>query len=100
MVRDPAALAAAVTDEGVPERYEDRPPVGRSELRDELTDAVERIDANLSEFYDQFPAPSSDNLVYPATDNMGRWTTSFWTGQCWLAHEVTGDGRFRDAAET
>ncbi len=31
---------------------------------------------------------------------MGGWTTSFWTGQCWLAADVTGDDRFRDAADT
>ena len=100
MAREPAAVTTAVTDEGVPERYGNRATGSESDLRDALSIAVDRIDDNIDEFYDQFPAASSTDLVYPPVDNMGGWTTGFWTGQCWLAYEVTGENRFRDAAET
>jgi len=100
MARSPEALATAVSEQGVPERYATPPTANHDLLAEALNDAVERIDANLEDFYDRFPEPSSDDLVYGSTDNAGGWTTSFWTGLCWLAYEVTGAGRFRDAAET
>ncbi|WP_415383331.1 glycoside hydrolase family 88 protein [Halosimplex sp. TS25] len=100
MPRAPSALAGVVTDEGVPERYMERAAVDRSDLQTRLSDATDRIDENVDQFYDRFPGPSSDDLVYQPTDNTDGWTASFWTGQCWLAHEVTGRERFRDAAET
>lgn len=102
MMREPTALADAVSDPGVPDRYDERRSSADADatLQDALSDAIERIDATLATFYDRFPTASSDDLVYPATDNMDGWTASFWTGQCWLASELTGDDRFRDAAET
>ena len=100
MPRHPAALADAVADEGVPDRYTERPPVARSGLERALLDAIDRIDDNVDEFYDRFPAASSDDLVYSSINGMDGWTASFWTGQCWLAYEVTGESRFREAAET
>ncbi|WP_435101488.1 glycoside hydrolase family 88 protein [Halarchaeum sp. P4] len=100
MPRSPAALSAGATDHGLPDRYRTRPDVTRDDLERALADAIDRIDENLDEFYDRFPTASSDDLVYGATANMDGWTTSFWTGLCWLAHEVTGAERFRDAAET
>ena len=76
MSRAPSVLAATVTDEGVPERYVKRPATDRSELQTRLSDAVDRIDDNVDQFYDQFPGPSSEGLVYQSTDNMTGWTTS------------------------
>ncbi|GGL21740.1 glycosyl hydrolase [Halarchaeum grantii] len=99
MPRAPEALAAAVTDRGVPDRYAAPATPAHDRLADALADAIERIDAALETFYDRFPTPSSDDLAYGTTDNMDGWTTSFWTGLCWLAYEVTGAARFRDAAE-
>lgn len=99
MARTPTAVVTEIADQGQPNRYSERSPVERDELDRALADAIDRIDANLDAFYDRFPEPSSDDLVYAATDNMDGWTTSFWTGLCWLAYEVTGAHRFRDAAE-
>ena len=42
MPRHPAALADAVADEGVPDRYTERPPVARSGLERALLDAIDR----------------------------------------------------------
>jgi unsaturated chondroitin disaccharide hydrolase len=100
MPRAPSVLAATVTDEGVPERYKEHRATDQSERKARLSDAVDRIDDNIDQFYDRFRGPSSEGLVYQPTDNADGWTASFWTGQCWLAYEVTGQERFRDAAQT
>jgi len=100
MSRSPEALQQAVTDTGLPDRYMSPPAVDRTDLELALSNAIDKIDENLDEFYDRFPTASSENLVYSSTNNMSGWTASFWTGLCWLAYEVTGHARFRDAAET
>jgi rhamnogalacturonyl hydrolase YesR len=57
-----------------------------------------RIDQNLALFTDKFPAPSSVGGLYAPIDNI-EWTNGFWTGMLWLAYEVTGEARYRDAAQ-
>jgi unsaturated chondroitin disaccharide hydrolase len=58
--------------------------------------ALEAVDRNLAHFGDAFPMPSSQGGVYPALDNT-EWTNGFWTGMLWLAYELTGAARYRDA---
>jgi unsaturated chondroitin disaccharide hydrolase len=60
--------------------------------------ALAAVDRNLAHFGDQFPEPSSRGGVYPAMANT-EWTNGFWTGQLWLAYELSGAERFRVAAE-
>ncbi|MFV3126472.1 glycoside hydrolase family 88 protein [Niveispirillum sp. KHB5.9] len=64
-----------------------------------IANVLARIDRTLPDFTDQFPAPSSEGLVYPAIGNI-EWTNGFWTGMLWLAYELTGEARYRAAAET
>ncbi|WP_114194741.1 glycoside hydrolase family 88 protein [Edaphovirga cremea] len=77
-------------------------PIDRIRLREELLSARQRVtqslDRNLADFGDKFPAETCVNGYYPLTDNV-EWTTSFWTGQLWLAWEMTGDEKYRLAAE-
>jgi len=63
-----------------------------------IQDALAAVDRNLAHFGGQFPAPSSTASVYPAMDN-SEWTNGFWTGMLWLAYELSGAQRYRDAAE-
>lgn len=56
------------------------------------------IDRNLAEFGDAFPGETCVNGFYPLTDNV-EWTSSFWTGQLWLAWEMTGEDKYRLAAQ-
>ena len=67
-----------------------------------LDKAIERalasIDRNLAHFGDAFPAPSSVGGVYPAIGNI-EWTNGFWTGMLWLAYELSGEARYREAGE-
>ena len=59
--------------------------------------ALDGVDRNLAHFGDAFPMPSSQGGVYQAMDNT-EWTNGFWTGMLWLAYELTGAARYRDAA--
>ena len=75
----------------------DRSEVDRSELESAVAFVLERIDGNLDRFADRFPSPSSDELCYAPTENVG-WTSGFWTGMLWLAYAVTGDETYADVA--
>ena len=59
---------------------------------------LELISRHLTEFGEKFPAETCVNGYYPLTDNV-EWTTSFWTGQLWLAWEMSGEAKYRELAE-
>ncbi|MCW2479325.1 glycoside hydrolase family 88 protein [Candidatus Symbiopectobacterium sp. NZEC135] len=77
-------------------------PHDSRQFYDELISAREHvlklISRNLTDFGDRFPAETCVNGYYPLTENV-EWTTSFWTGQLWLAWEMSGDDRYRAMAE-
>lgn len=68
--------------------------------------ALATIASNIPQFAGRFPHHNTTNLRYPlksaeAGEPVGgntSWTTGFWTGQLWLAHDLTSDERFADAA--
>nr|WP_249292418.1 glycoside hydrolase family 88 protein [Metabacillus flavus] len=70
--------------------------------------ALEKISANLEPFTYIFPDDTTIEGLYYARkpEKTGQtrggnhgWTTSFWTGMIWLAYEITGDKKYRKAAE-
>ncbi|ATA23855.1 glucuronyl hydrolase [Brenneria goodwinii] len=71
-------------------------------LQNDLTRARERvlsiIDRNMRNFGERFPGEAGVNGYYPLTENV-EWTTSFWSGQLWLAWEMTGDEKYRHLAQ-
>ncbi|MFC4072918.1 glycoside hydrolase family 88 protein [Actinoplanes subglobosus] len=63
-----------------------------------VTAALRTIDANIAEFGDRYPDDTTvDDRYRPRPANTG-WTTSFWPGMLWLAHDLTGDETYREAA--
>ncbi|WP_320122809.1 glycoside hydrolase family 88 protein [uncultured Sphaerochaeta sp.] len=62
------------------------------------TYAIEKVRDNISNFSDGYPAPSSNNNVYPKIANI-EWTSSFWNGMLWLSYLHTRDEVFRHAGE-
>lgn len=72
--------------------------IGREFCIGQIAFILDKIDKNLEQFSDKFPAPASKGNIYPAIENTD-WTSSFWTGMLWLAYEVTGDVKYRKAAE-
>lgn len=77
---------------------------GATELTEEklsiaLAEAVKKIDKGIADFADSFPSEASVNNVYTKVDNTGGWGQGFWTGILWIAYELTGDEKYRRAAE-
>ncbi|MGK0703826.1 glycoside hydrolase family 88 protein [Yokenella regensburgei] len=76
--------------------------VDRHALKQRLDTALNRVtrqlDKNIAAFGAKFPGEACENGVWPRTENV-EWTTSFWTGQLWLAWEMTGEEKYREAAE-
>ncbi len=68
-------------------------------LQGAIEQALAAVDRNLEHFGTDFPAPSSEQSVYPTIGNV-EWTNGFWTGMLWLAYELTGAPRYRSAAES
>jgi unsaturated chondroitin disaccharide hydrolase len=68
--------------------------------------AIRTVDANIAAFGDRYPADTTIANRYrlrpptsgqPEGANVG-WTTSFWPGMLWLAHDLTGEERYLRAA--
>jgi len=58
---------------------------------------LSKIDSNLENFTDRFPAEQSIEYVYPAKECVS-WTEGFWTGMLWLAYEITKDEKYEKIA--
>lgn len=93
-------MIVRVIDEGIKskERFENIPTLSKAEIKAALEYVISKIEGNLVEFTNAFPPPASTGNVYTPGENTG-WTTSFWTGMIWMAYEITGDDKFRKAAE-
>ncbi len=76
--------------------------IDRAALKHQLQQAqncvLQKLSHNLHAFGDKFPAETCEKGRYKLTENV-EWTTSFWTGQLWLAWELSGREEFRLAAE-
>lgn len=82
-----------------------RPGFDAGETAAALAAALRTVEANIATFGDRYPADTTSGNRYPVRPaaiglpegaNVG-WTTSFWAGVIWLAHELTGDELFRKA---
>ncbi|WIM98531.1 glycoside hydrolase family 88 protein [Actinoplanes oblitus] len=63
-----------------------------------VTAALSIIDGNLREFGDAYPADTTRHDRYPMRAGNVGWTTSFWPGMLWLAYDLTGAEKYREAA--
>ncbi|SDT28720.1 glycoside hydrolase family 88 protein [Actinoplanes derwentensis] len=63
-----------------------------------VTAALRTIDANIEAFGERYPADTTtDDRYSPRPANTG-WTTSFWPGMLWVAHDLSGEEQHRKAA--
>lgn len=81
-----------------PERFTSKGALTPELLASAKKMALIKLDAGLTCFKEQFPAPSSEHGIYPKIGNV-EWTNGFWTGQLWLAYELSGEPRYLDAAQ-
>jgi unsaturated chondroitin disaccharide hydrolase len=91
-----AAIIEPVSSAALPAHWSGTPD--QSIIGLAIDRALAGVDRNLEHFGDAFPMPSSVNGVYTAMGNT-EWTNGFWTGMLWLAYELTGAARYREAAE-
>jgi len=74
------------------------PEFGTREAEAAITRAVATVRSNLGTFSPGlYPPPNSQGQKYSPMPNT-EWTSSFWTGQLWLAYELSGDDRFKEEA--
>lgn len=59
---------------------------------------IKQIDRLLEDFAESYPDSQSQNYVYPH-GNGESWTEGFWPGMLNLAFELTGDEKYKAAAE-
>ena len=71
-----------------------------------VDNALRTVTANIAAFGDRYPADTTEGEAYPRRpaqagqpegSNVG-WTTSFWPGMLWLAHDLTDDKQYLTAA--
>ncbi len=85
-------------------RLEDLPlkayePLSGVELDAAIAHGVRQTKSCLPEFAHAFKySHSVDDFYTPPSDNV-EWTTGFWTGELWLAYELSQDPAFSDAAQ-
>lgn len=89
-----------VKNEGIKDsnKFLQQPGLTMEACQEAIAYILKKIDQNLETFTYKYPAPASENNVYPAIDNV-EWTSSFWTGMLWLAYEITGDKKYQKIAE-
>jgi unsaturated chondroitin disaccharide hydrolase len=91
-----------VKDEGIlnPARYSSPVAFSKQDCVSAIDFILKKIDENLEAYGElKFPDAASKNNVYAFSEVNRGWTTSFWTGMLWLAYEVTGNEKYRQAAE-
>ncbi|RQX03005.1 glycoside hydrolase family 88 protein [Micromonospora inaquosa] len=85
-----------------------RPSPDAEAMTAAVTAAIRTVEANIDAFGTRYPADTTVANRYPLRPptagqpegaNVG-WTTSFWPGMLWLAHDLTGDERYLQAAQS
>lgn len=73
------------------------PKISSEKVSAALDTAVNIIDSCLPKFASEFKNIFSEDGFYNIAPNT-QWTNGFWTGQLWMAYELTGEDKFREAA--
>ncbi len=60
--------------------------------------ALNQITSDMDQFIYKFKVDGSQNNFYVPKENES-WTSGFWTGQLWIAYELTGEQRYKEAAQ-
>ncbi len=71
--------------------------VSNEEVKRAIDAAVVQVKSDLDRFTDSYKVNGTVNNFYEPAENK-TWTSGFWTGQIWLAYEMTGDEKFKEVA--
>ena len=75
-------------------KLENYPVLTAAELDEAIHYAIEQVRSCLGDFTTWFKYPNSCKNFYPQMTNT-EWTNGFWTGEVWLAYELTKDEEFK-----
>ena len=75
------------------------PVLTQEKLQYALEEALKKIDKALEDFKGGFASHASVHNVYITDGNQAGWNQGFWTGILWIAYELTGEEKYRKAAE-
>lgn len=68
----------------------------QAELNEAINHAIAQVNSCFKDFTEVFKRPSSECNFYKPMDNT-EWTNGFFTGEIWLAYELTGDEALKRA---
>lgn len=68
------------------------------DIKEALKNSVVQVETDLESFTHKFKINGTTNNFYTPEDNVS-WTSGFWTGQIWMAYEITDDEKFKKAGE-
>ncbi len=72
--------------------------ITKEEVKEALDTTISLLYQNLPDFTNQFPGANSEGLFYHPKAN-DDWTEGFFTGELWLAYEMTEDEAFAKVGE-
>lgn len=81
-----------------PERFAQPYEISRAKLERAAAKALDRLERNLPKWENHFPLDYSVDFQYPKGIN-NHWECGMFTGLYWLAYELSGNEKFRTAAE-
>ena len=81
-----------------PERFSGTYEISKGKLERAIEKALKKLERRLPEWTDTFPGTSSVDYRYEHVQN-NNWECGMRTGTYWLAYELSGNLKFRKAAE-
>ena len=78
-------------------RFANYPEITTEEVKQAITHMISQTEGAMNQLGDKFKACNSEGNFYAATDNFD-WTEGFYTGEIWIAYELTGNEKFKELA--
>lgn len=74
------------------------PSLSAEDRQKAVEQAIKIVKNNLNDYTHHMQGPNTEHGFYPKTENV-EWTTGFWTGEVWLAYELTKEEIFRKTGD-
>ncbi len=77
--------------------FENYPEITQVELSCAIKQAIGQAKKAVETLGQKFKSAQSENNIYPTSENVD-WTEGFYTGELWIAYELSEDELFRETA--
>lgn len=78
-------------------RFLDKSVYREEKLDQAIAEALKKVDYAMETLGDKFASPNSKNNIYLPEENDRGWSQGFWSGILWLAYELTGEEKYKNA---